>query len=343
MGRKPTINKNMPPHMRPRAKAGGKIYYYFDQGGKPRVEVPLGSDYIEALRKYVELAGVEKPAQQPKWNDLSSRYRLEEIPAKAENTQRVNRSDIKHLDKFFDAAPLDEIRPMHMHQFLQLHKDKPTTANRCKRLFSAMWNQGRAWGYTDQTNPCTGIAGFSLGKREEYTTEAVFNAVWKCGSEPLRDAMDLAFLTAQRPADALKSTEHDIVDGHLSVRQGKTKQPLRIAVVGELAELIDRIKTRKKKYKVVHTALLLNTRGMQLTKAVLRNHFEAARSQAAEENPDLADAIKAFWFYDLRAKAADDKAEEIDDQAASELLGHDSPKTTRRHYLRRGKKVMPTR
>jgi integrase len=43
----------------------------------------------------------------------------------------------------------------------------------------------------------------------------------------------------------------------------------------------------------------------------------------------------AFWFYDLRAKAADDTSDERGDQAASDLLGHDSVKTTQRHYLRR--------
>jgi len=342
MGRKPTVNKHLPPHMRARVRSG-KTYYFFDMGGRPRKEASLGTDYIEALRRYVELAGDETPVHEATFDDLSKKYKLEAIPNKAESTRRVQNSDIKHLDKFFAEAPLGEIRPMHMQQFLQLHKATPTTANRCKRLFSSMWNNARAWGYTDMPNPCTGIAGFTLGKRETYTTDAVFKAVWECGSEPLRDAMDLTYLTGQRPGDALKSTEHEISDNYLEIQQGKTKQKLRIAIVGELAALIERIKERKRKYKVVHTALLVNMQGMQLTKAVLRKHFDKAREMACEKYPELEADIKAFWFYDLRAKAADDKAEEIDEQAASDLLGHESTKTTRRHYLRRGKKVMPTK
>ena len=51
----------------------------------------------------------------------------------------------------------------------------------------------------------------------------------------------------------------------------------------------------------------------------------------------------AFWFYDLRAKAADDTSDDRGDQAASDLLGHDSVKTTQRHSLRRGKIVAPTK
>jgi integrase len=55
------------------------------------------------------------------------------------------------------------------------------------------------------------------------------------------------------------------------------------------------------------------------------------------------DAIEKFWFYDLRAKAADDTSDERGEQAASKLLGHESVKTTQRHYLRRGRIAPPTK
>lgn len=206
-----------------------------------------------------------------------------------------------------------------------------------------MWNQSRGWGYINEPNPCEGIKGHKLGKREVYVTDEVFKAVWDAGSEALRDALDLAYLTGQRPADALDMTEHDIVDGHLIVTQYKTKQPLRIMLTGELGELVKRIRERKKSHKIVTAALLVNANGKRLTKAVLRNNFEAARKAAAEKNENIASAIKAFWFYDLRAKAADDTSEERGQQAASDLLGHDSVRTTQRHYLRRGKIVAPTK
>lgn len=41
----------------------------------------------------------------------------------------------------------------------------------------------------------------------------------------------------------------------------------------------------------------------------------------------------------LRAKAADDTADGRGEEAARDLLGHESVKTTQRHYLRRGKIV----
>ena len=57
----------------------------------------------------------------------------------------------------------------------------------------------------------------------------------------------------------------------------------------------------------------------------------------------MAEQIKKFWFYDLRAKAADNTMEQRGEQPASDLLGHESVRTTQRHYLRREKVVAPTK
>ena len=166
--------------------------------------------------------------------------------------------------------------------------------------------------------------------------------MYTAASAPLRDAMDFAYLTGQRPGDALRMTAHDIIEGHLIVTQEKTKQPLRIVIRGKLAGLVKRIEERKATHKIETAALLVNMHGKRLTAPVLRNQFDDAKKKAAVATPDLAEAVKAFWFYDLRAKAADDTSDERG-QAASDLLGHDSVRTTQRHYLRRGKIVDPTK
>lgn len=343
MGRKNTRNTNMPPLMHPRVQRSGKVYYYLFTRGKPRKEIALGDDFILALAKYAQINQVAPPTKGATFTDLELKYLTTAVPKLAPATRKQYRSDIKHLLAQFKDAPLDQIKPVNIKMFLDDHFDKPTTANRCKRLFSTMWNQARGWGYTDLANPCEGVKGHSLKKRTVYITDTVYEAVYAHASAPLRDAMDLAYLTGQRPADALKMTEHDIIDGHIIVTQQKTKQPLRIVIKGRLAELVARIEARKVAYKVVTAALLVNTHGRRLTAAVLRNHFDDARALAATKNPGLADEIKKFWFYDLRAKAADDTSDERGDQAASYLLGHENVSTTRRHYLRRGKIVDPTK
>ncbi|PHV18286.1 integrase [Janthinobacterium sp. BJB303] len=343
MGRRNTRNLNMPPYMHPRTQRSGKVYYYMYTKDKPRKEIPLGPDFILALRTYAELNIVVEPTAGATFSDVQKRYLVEAVPKLAISSVRMYRSDVKHLLAAFHEAPLDQIKPIHIQQFLDDHADKPTTANSCKRVFSTMWNHARGWGYTDLPNPCEGIQGHSLAKRTVYITDEVFAAVSKHASAPLLDAMDLAYLTGQRPADALRMTEHDIVDGYLLVTQQKTKQPLRITITGELAKLMERIRARKATHKVVTGALLTNMHGKRLTAPALRTQFDTAKKQAAAHVPELAQEIMAFWFYDLRAKAADDTSDDRGDQAASDLLGHDSVKTSQRHYLRRGKIVAPTK
>lgn len=342
MGRKPTVNLTLPPGMRKRVR-GERVYYFYDAGGRPRKEVSLGSEYIAALRKYADLHQVEAPARLILFGDVVTKYRAESLPKLAVNTIRVQQSDIKHVEAYFKDAPMAEIKPMHIARFLDKHKDKPTTANRCKRLFSAMWNKARGWGYTDLPNPCLGVETHSLQRRTVYITDEIYAAVHGHATEALRDALDLAYLTGQRPGDTLSMTEHDILDGHLIVTQLKTKQPLRIQITGMLEDLLTRIRARKQRFDIVTAALLVNENGKRLTPALLRTQFTAAREKAALANPHLAEQIKKFWFYDLRAKAADDTREQRGEQAASDLLGHDSVRTTQRHYLRRGKVVAPTK
>lgn len=328
--------------MRKRVQRSGRTFYYFDTGSRPRKEIPLGDDYIMALRKYAELHELEV-AEVPTFNDVILKYEAEVLPTLAASTQATHRSDMKHLRAKFAEMPLDEIKPVTIRDFLNLYDKMPTTGNRCKRLFSTLWNHARGWGYTELENPTTGIRGHSLNKREVYVTDEVYDVVRAHASEALREAMDFSYLTGQRPGDALKARMSDIEGGTLAVAQGKTGKRLRIAVVGQLAELIARIQVKKACHKTVHGHILMARDGQPMTKQILRDHFTKAKEEAAAKRPDLADAIKQFWFYDLRAKAADDTAGERGEQAASDLLGHDSIKTTQKHYLRRGKIVGPVK
>lgn len=335
-------------NLRARVQKSGKTFYYFDTGGKPRKEIPLGSDYVLAVRKWAELSSA--PAQGvPAANfiELIERYELEELHKLAKSTQATTRSDLKHLREFFGKpapAPIDQIKPSHIQKLLDWKASQPTTANRLKRLFSVLFNKARGWGYTEAVNPVAGISGLSVkGKRKVYITDAVFKAVRDCASAPLRDAMDLGYLTGQRPGDALKLTEREIVDDTLLVRQGKTGQQLRITIEGELAELIERIKTRKALHKVWCANLTVNMHGMPLSKQVLRDHFHAAKERAAQENPKLSAEIADFWFYDLRTKASTDVQTVRGLQAAADLLGHASTKTTLDNYSPKGKVARPTK
>ena len=154
------------------------------------------------------------------------------------------------------------------------------------------------------------VCGHSLDKRTVYVSDDLFYAVYQHASKSLKDAMDLAYLTGQRPGDPLKLTHDDIVNIYLIIAQEKTKQPLRIVISGKLEQTINRIIERKSELNNIANAVLVNEQGKKMTAAILRNHFTHARKSAMLHNPEMAHAIKNFWFYDLRAKAADDTSDQ---------------------------------
>lgn len=193
-----------------------------------------------------------------------------------------------------------------------------TRANREKALLSHIFNKARAWGYTSAPNPCAGVKGHRETGRDRYVTDAEYLAIWNAADAALRDAMDLALLTGQRPADVLKMDRADIRDGALWVTQNKTGKKLRIQIVGELADVIARIEARP--CKVKGPALIQDNQGARLSYFAMRARFEKARQAAGVH----------FQFRDLRAKAATDTG---DLALAQRLLGHKTRDMTE-HYTR---------
>jgi integrase len=348
MGRKHTVNLNLPAHLRARIKPGG-VYYYYDAGGKPRREIPLGNNYIDAIKKWTELEG-KNATPLIYFKQLADRYLLEVIPTKAARTQRDNIAELNNLLNFFNnpPAPITEIKPQHVQQYLNWRTDNGKTAltraNREKSLLSHIFNKARAWGVLDTVNPCQGIRGFTETGRDIYIEDDIYQAVYAVATQPLKDAIDLAYLTGQRPADTVAMNETHIQNNELIVKQGKTEAKLRISISGELKSLIDRIMQRKQSYKVRTLQLICTETGRPISQNALALRFAKARDKAAKLNPSLSEPILAYQFRDLRAKAGSDKAESGTMRDAQLQLGHKSMAMTE-HYVRarRGQKVSPTR
>ncbi|HUB88610.1 MAG TPA: tyrosine-type recombinase/integrase [Dyella sp.] len=342
MGRRPKTPGAIP-HLRVRKK-GKKTFYYYDHGGKPRKEEPLGSDYGLAIKKWAEIqrAGAEKPQEVITFRYVADRYRAEVIPTKSPGTQKVNLRELTKLIEFFDdpPCPLEKIEPSQVKAFLKWRgKTGRIRANREKALLSHIWNWAREEGYTALPNPCAGVKGFKeSGRADVYIEDDIYATVWNAAEPPLRDAMDLAYLAGQRVTDTLRMDLRDIREGYLHLRQAKTGTKRRIEVVGELAELLDRISARKATLRVHATRLIVGADGQALTYSGLRGAFDRAREAAGI-------AKKDFQLRDLRAKAATDKADsEQDIREAQKQLGHSSVTTTERYTRnRRGAKVTPTR
>lgn len=322
-------------------KRGVKTWYYYDTGGTPRKEIPLGKDYAMAIKKWAELQINATPQHKEiiTFAYVVERYVREVIPTKAANTQKGNLQQLKFLLQFFNDPPvaLDSIEPIHIRQYIDWRKI--IRANLERALFSHIWNKAREWGYTKLPNPCTGIKGVKeTGRKNVYIEDSMYAAVHAASSAPLQDAMDLAYLTGQRPSDVLKMTEQDIRENAIVVIQNKTGAKLRISIEGELKILLDRIMARKASYKVRSFNLIVDYEGQRLTKSKLRGHFDIAREKSGIDKA-------AFQFRDLRGKAATDKTELCGDiRQAQKQLGHTSVTMTEVYVReRKGDKVKPTK
>lgn len=360
---------HLPAGMRARHR-GAKTYYYLDSGDRPRKETPLGSDYVLAVQRWAELTASERPiGAVVTFKIAADRYVAEVLPSKAQRTQLDNLAELQKLLSIFNDPPmaLNDIEPVHIRKYLDWRvetavalarsknadrakagrpvievtgKEGAIRANREKALFSHIWNFARSVGLTNKANPCAGVKGFKEDGRDVYVTDQVCDAVHDVAEQPLRDALDLAYLTAQRPADVLKISKRDIKGGELEVEQGKTGKRLRIAIIGEFARVIARCVARSP----MSMKLVNNRHGLPLTRHELRGAFDRARVAAAAKYPDLADEIAQYQFRDLRAKAGTDKDESHGAGAAKDQLGHTTEHMTA-HYIRhrRGKLVTPTK
>lgn len=333
---------DLPPRMLRRKKTlkSGKVWigYYYnarDDAGN-RKEIPLGGDLAEAKRKWAELEG--RPVSRiVTMSMVFDRYEREVLPGKSENTQYRYRSSLKTLRKVFSDAPIDQIQPHHVARYRDARIKNASSAKIELAVFSSAFDYAREWGYTGKENPCRGVKKPAYKPRDFYADKAVWDAVYSQAEPELQDAMDLAYLTGQRPGDVLKMQHSDIQDGYLVLQQQKTKKKLRILLAGtELAKVIARIRQKK----VASFWLVSTSRGKKLSHDMLYTRWQAAREKAAAAYPEIAEKICRFQFRDIRAKAASD-IQDLKD--ASALLGHSEQKLTENVYRRLGKTAHPTR
>lgn len=348
--RKPS-NRDLPPRMLRRVrtlKSGKVLTYYFyvsrDAEGRKK-EIPLGSDLHAAKVEWARLDAKPVPAEAGTLGAIMDRYEREIVPHKAERTQRDNRLCLTQLRAAFREAPLEAITPQVLAQYRDARTAK-VRANREISLLSHIFNLAREWGYTTRENPATRLRKNPEKPRDYYATREVWDAVYAQAAPELRDAMDLAYLTGQRPGDVLAMRETDIVDGYLQVAQSKTSKKLRITLDRtDLGELLARIVDRRRELGCRSTYLVITPIGQRVTQPMLRRRWDEARDKAAKKAIDdldttLADRIRAFQFRDIRPKAAS----EIGDLGkASRLLGHTDKRITDTVYRRVGEVVEPTR
>lgn len=325
MGRRRESNFDDPP----RFHRKGNVWYHVS-GTLPRVWTKLSSDRAEALRLWAQREGVREDESTRLFAVVARRYIREVLPTKAPATRHDNEKELANLLKVFAQMPIEAIEPTHVREYLDIRgQTAKVRANREKALLSHVFNKAREWGYTNAPNPCQGVKGHRETGRSRYVTDEEFAKVRDKAHFTVIDAMDLALLTGQRPADVLKIKRSDIRDGALWVVQNKTGMRLGIEITGELAAVIARIDERPT--KAGSDFLIRNENGQPLTRDALRSRFDKAREEAGV----------SFQFRDIRAKAATDTGDLAHSQ---KLLAHKNRQMTERYVRARiGERIKPLR
>lgn len=343
-------SNNLPPRMYKKTgplAGGGEWVSYYHIVSHPitgkRTETALGSDEKEALIKYakIEKANAQAVALM---SHAFDRYVAEVLPTKSERSQKDARWILTKLRSVFNNAPMDSITPQVVAKYRDKRSEKaPVRANREMAFLSTVWNYAREWGFTEKENPCRGVRKNRERPRDFYADDETWNAVYQCANEELKNAMDLAYLTGQRPADVINFKFSDIHEDALELTQAKTTKKLRILLTtnGErngLGKVIDRIYAQG--VANISEYLVCSAKGAKLDTQTLRIRFNKAKSAAmVNAEPELAEKVARFQFRDIRPKAAS----ELSIEHASALLGHSKEDITRKVYHRVGATVTPTR
>lgn len=338
---------------RSRKRKNGQIwvgYYYNGRDAEGnRVEIPLGGDLDEAKIEWARLDRKATPKPAHLMGRLFDDYEKKVIPGLKPGTQKDYMKGLKQLRDAFESAPVDAVTSQVIAQYRDARTAK-VRANREIALLSTIFTFAREWGFTEKANPCARLRRNKETPRDFYAGKIVWDAVYAEAPPELKDAMDLAYLTGQRPADVLKATISDINNGFLIVAQGKTEKRLRIrlyegADASNLSIFLDALLKRKTMNGLRSSNLITNSVGLRMSYAMLRNRWDEARNKAAEKatlvgDKTLSELIRQFQFRDIRPKAAS----EIDDIShASRLLGHTSQEMTKKVYRRVGEIVSPTK
>ena len=333
-------------HIR-KSKRTGRVraYYYLDHRmfGTEK-DIPLGTDYEEAVRQWDEWRN-KKPRIRGTLEEAFKRWEEEVLPGYDNAGTRKNyRLSLKRLREVFGQATWEATKLHHLKAYLKARSAK-RQANHEMSLLSIIWNWARTEGITELPWPAHGMEKAKWRNKEQArifsVTDAVFAAVYAQADVCLRDCMDIATATGLRLTDCV--TVLMPTSATLSVRSSKTGKMATFETAS--SEILSSVLERRRAIKADHLMLLTTPQGKPVSLSMLRARYDTARAAAAKKaeeagDMELAKQIRAMFLRDCRKRAADlaGSAEE-----ASRLLQHSSVSLTSKHYRTRADQLRPVR
>lgn len=183
-------------------------------------------------------------------------------------------------------------------------------------------------------NPAKGVSLRGLSKpRTHYVQETDYCIAVAVAPLTIGLAAHLAYLTGRRRTDILKAKRSDITADGLTFTESKTGKETIVEWSDELRSTIEMIT------KEAGDSIWLFPRKGSIGEPMAGSAFDTAWQRVRGRMK--AEGYVPFQFKDIRAKHASDFDEAGGD--STENLGHSDKSVTRKHYLRKPKKVVPLR
>ncbi|MBB5017795.1 integrase [Chitinivorax tropicus] len=353
MARPRTRDRDLPPRM---YRKNGAYYYVTHQNKWIR----LSDNLEEAKRRWVE---IEAPCRLPTQGMLAvfNRYAVEVLPKKSKSTRDEQNRQIKLLEAAFGDFRPDEIKPLHIAQYLDTRAEQggAVSGNREKALLSHVFTQAMRWGIID-TNPCRGVTRNRERPRDRYVedgelarflefcrtlkhgmladrkgkppvmTEGKAYAGNLMSGEVVATALEIAYLAAQRQQDVLQLTLDSIREDGLFIQQlkGKDRKPVKVLVgwAPRLSEAVGRAQ-KLSRPKGSRYLFVSSRTGQPYTPSGFKSLVQ--KIQRAWESA----GNERFHFHDVRAKGTTDLLDQGVD--AKNTTGHANDAIVHAVYDRR--------
>ena len=324
MGRKRTRDKHLP-----RGVTHEHGAYYFR--GADRKRIHLGCDFADAMTRYGDMF---RQAPLSTFGAVLDRYLQQVTPKKAPRTQTDETKYIATIRSVFGLMTPKAITPSQIYEFRDkiAVKSGDVQANHHLKTLKHVCVKAVEWGAVI-ANPARDVSKLHVRPRDRYAEDWEYEAVYKCASEVVRVAMDLAVLTGMRRGDLLALTRSQLRDDGIHVTTGKTGRKLIIEWSDELRDVVARAKQLKPQ---VRQHVIATRQGKRFT----ANGFSTLWQRAVRKALKQKALTQRFTFNDLRSKSASDTADLLE---ASERLGHSSPAITKQVYRRKPVRVTPLR
>lgn len=348
MGRRRSRSRaGWPPNLYP--NRNGYKYRRPDTGR----EVWMGTDRARAFEAARKLNAILTPA-----NDLVDRvvqptetiaaavaiFRRDVVPGMrwGEKTALGYEQTLSRIERLIGDREAATFTVRDASAFLRETTESPRGRQNLRLVLSWVFATAVEEGWLD-TNPVLQTRKAHFERQRERLTPDAYEAIWTEAEPWLQNAMDLSLVTLLRREDIALLRFADIHGGCLHVVPGKTESStgvrLRIAVEGELAEILARCRDAIASPYVIHRLPgKARPHGMrakardhhtQVLPEQLSRAFAAARDRAARHVPDLFGPSPPT-FHEIRSLgAARLRQRGWTEEQVQALLAHSDLKTTR--------------